>query len=52
MTFNDNELPPTAREDASAFIVSAGQIRGVHLEAALQRTRNYRPATRNWPRRC
>ena len=42
-TFKDHKLLQPAREDASAFIASDGAIRGVHLEAALQRLRADNP---------
>lgn len=45
-TFKDHKLLQPAREDASAFIASDGAIRGVHLEAALQRLRTDNPQLR------
>jgi len=32
-----------ARDDASAFVASGGEIRGPYLEAALQRLRSEQP---------
>ncbi len=43
LTFKDNKQVMAARDDASAFIASGGQIRGAHLEAALQRVRADHP---------
>ena len=43
LTFKDNKEVIAARDDASVFIASGGQIRGAHLEAALQRVRADHP---------
>jgi uncharacterized protein (TIGR02448 family) len=43
VTFKDNKQLLAARDDASAFVASGGQIRGAHLEAALQRLRSEHP---------
>ncbi|WP_252271899.1 DUF2388 domain-containing protein [Pseudomonas subflava] len=46
MTFKDDKQVLAARDDASAFVASGGQIRGAHLEAALQRVRSEHPQLR------
>ncbi|MDG9923233.1 MULTISPECIES: DUF2388 domain-containing protein [unclassified Pseudomonas] len=43
VTFKDAKQLVAARDDASAFVASGGQIRGAHLEAALQRLRSEHP---------
>jgi uncharacterized protein (TIGR02448 family) len=43
VTFKDDKQLLAARDDASAFVASGGQIRGAHLEAALQRVRSAHP---------
>ncbi|WP_137973677.1 DUF2388 domain-containing protein [Pseudomonas sp. F(2018)] len=43
VTFKDDKQLVAARDDASAFVASGGQIRGAHLEAALQRMRSEHP---------
>jgi uncharacterized protein (TIGR02448 family) len=43
LTFKDKKLVVAAEEDASSFVASAGEIRGPHLEAALQRLRSENP---------
>lgn len=43
LTFKDDKLVVAAEEDASSFVASAGEIRGPHLEAALQRLRSEHP---------
>lgn len=47
LTFKDRKLVAAAEEDASSFVASAGEIRGPHLEAALQRLRNDNPDLQN-----
>ena len=42
-TSKDNKLVLAARDDASAFVASGGEIRGPYLEAALQRLRSEQP---------
>lgn len=39
VTFKDHKLIVAAREDASSFVASDGQIRGPYLEAALRQVR-------------
>lgn len=46
VTFKDDKQLVAARDDASAFVASGGQIRGAHLEAALQRVRSEHPQLR------
>jgi uncharacterized protein (TIGR02448 family) len=46
LTFKDDKQILAARDDASAFVASGGQIRGAHLEAALQRLRSQHPQLR------
>lgn len=43
VTFKDNKQVVAMRDDASAFVASGGQIRGAHLEAALQQIRSANP---------
>ena len=43
LTFKDRKLVAAAEEDASSFVASAGEIRGPHLEAALQKLRAGNP---------
>ncbi|CAD5105835.1 DUF2388 domain-containing protein [Zestomonas carbonaria] len=43
LTFKDDKLILPARDDASAFVASGGQIRGPHLEAALRQLREDNP---------
>lgn len=43
LSVKDRKLVTAASEDASSFVASAGEIRGPHLEAALQRLRNDHP---------
>ncbi|WP_044873123.1 DUF2388 domain-containing protein [Pseudomonas sp. LFM046] len=43
LTFKDDKLIVAARDDASAFVASGGEIRGPYLEAALQRIRGEHP---------
>ncbi|MBM7063215.1 DUF2388 domain-containing protein [Pseudomonas sp. UL073] len=43
LTFKDDKQVLAAREDASAFVASGGQIRGPYLEAALRQVRAEHP---------
>ncbi|MDH4584174.1 DUF2388 domain-containing protein [Pseudomonas sp. BN415] len=43
LTFKDDKLIVAARDDASSFLASGGEIRGPYLEAALQRIRSEHP---------
>lgn len=43
VTFKDHKLIVAAREDASSFVASDGQIRGPYLEAALRQVRAENP---------
>lgn len=43
LTFKDRKLVAAAEEDASSFVASAGEIRGPHLESALQQLRSSDP---------
>ncbi|WP_301151369.1 DUF2388 domain-containing protein [Metapseudomonas otitidis] len=43
VTFKDHKLIIAAREDASSFVASDGQIRGPYLEAALRQVRADNP---------
>lgn len=43
LTFKDRKLVAAAQEDASSFVASAGEIRGPHLESALQQLRAENP---------
>ena len=47
LTFKDRKLVAAAEEDASSFVASAGEIRGPHLEAALQQLRSDNPQLQN-----
>ncbi|PTS82337.1 holliday junction resolvasome, helicase subunit [Pseudomonas sp. HMWF032] len=42
-SFTDDKIVLVARDDAAAFVASQGNIRGVHLEAALQHIRQQVP---------
>ncbi|MFU6374490.1 DUF2388 domain-containing protein [Metapseudomonas otitidis] len=44
VTFKDHKLIVSAREDASSFVASDGQIRGPYLEAALRQVRADNPS--------
>src|SRR5690606_34157639 len=41
--WDDDKIVLAARDDAASFVASAGEIRGVRLEAALQHIRQQRP---------
>ena len=43
LTFKDRKLVAAAEEDASSFVASDGEIRGPHLEAAMQQLRDANP---------
>ncbi|BAN51166.1 DUF2388 domain-containing protein [Metapseudomonas resinovorans] len=43
LTFKDDKLIVAARDDASSFVASGGEIRGPYLEAALQHIRSEHP---------
>lgn len=43
LTFKDNKQATAAREDASSFVASDGQIRGPWLEAWLKAVRDEHP---------
>ena len=43
LTFKDDKLILPARDDASSYVASAGEIRGPYLEAALNRLRAEHP---------
>ncbi|UVE17615.1 DUF2388 domain-containing protein [Pseudomonas sp. LS44] len=43
LTFKDDKQVLAARDDASVFVASAGQIRGPYLEAALRQARAEHP---------
>lgn len=43
LTFKDNKLVASAREDAGSFVASDGAIRGPHLEARLLQLREQQP---------
>lgn len=43
-TVKDDKQVIAARDDASAFIASAGEIRGANLEAALRQMREAEPS--------
>lgn len=43
LTFKDDKLIVAARDDASSFVASGGEIRGPYLEAAMQRIRSEHP---------
>lgn len=42
-SLNDDKLVIAARDDAASFVASAGDIRGVRLQAALQHIRQQAP---------
>lgn len=42
-SFADDKIVLAARQDAASFVGSAGQIRGAHLQAALQHIREQLP---------
>jgi len=44
---SDMKVVVEAREDAASFVASAGEIRGAHLEAAIDTLRSELPAARN-----
>ncbi|HAG18852.1 MAG TPA: hypothetical protein DCK80_07245 [Pseudomonas sp.] len=44
---SDMKVVVEAREDAASFVASAGEIRGAHLEAAIDTLRSEFPAARN-----
>ncbi|MDO9624304.1 MAG: DUF2388 domain-containing protein [Pseudomonas sp.] len=43
LTFKDKKLIVPARDDASSYVASGGQIRGPYLEAALKQLRAEHP---------
>lgn len=43
LTFKDDKLVASAREDAGSFVASDGAIRGPHLEAMLLQLRQQQP---------
>lgn len=43
LTFKDKKLVVPARDDASSYVASDGQIRGPYLEAALNQLRAEHP---------
>ncbi|MDX1723944.1 MAG: DUF2388 domain-containing protein [Pseudomonas sp.] len=43
LTFKDKKLIVPARDDASSYVASAGEIRGPYLEAALKQLRAEHP---------
>jgi uncharacterized protein (TIGR02448 family) len=43
LTFKDDKLIVPARDDASSYVASGGQIRGPYLEAALNQLRAEHP---------
>jgi uncharacterized protein (TIGR02448 family) len=43
LTFKDKKLIVPARDDASSYVASAGEIRGPYLEAALNQLRAEHP---------
>jgi uncharacterized protein (TIGR02448 family) len=43
LTFKDDKLIVPARDDASSYVASDGQIRGPYLEAALHKLRAEHP---------
>jgi uncharacterized protein (TIGR02448 family) len=43
LTFRDHKLVAAARDDASSYVASNGDIRGSYLEAALQQIRSEHP---------
>ena len=42
-TFKDDKLMIPARDDASSFVASGGEIRGVYLESVLKKIRQDNP---------
>lgn len=42
-SLRDDKLVLDARDDAARFVASEGDLRGAHLEAALQHIRSERP---------
>jgi uncharacterized protein (TIGR02448 family) len=42
-TFGDDKVVREAKDDAASFVASRGEIRGAHLEAALQHIRGKLP---------
>ncbi|PAU53120.1 DUF2388 domain-containing protein [Pseudomonas indica] len=46
LTFKDDKLIVAAKDDASSFVASNGEIRGPYLEAALQRIRDQHPGVK------
>ena len=42
-TFKDDKRIIPARDEASSFVASGGEIRGVYLESVLQRVRQENP---------
>lgn len=45
-SFHDDKIVRAARDDAATFVASAGEIRGVRLEGALQHIRATLPQLR------
>ena len=43
LTSRDHKLVVAAQDDASSFVASNGEIRGPHLEAAMQQLRSANP---------
>ncbi|WP_339513192.1 DUF2388 domain-containing protein [Pseudomonas sp. RL_15y_Pfl2_60] len=43
-SFKDDKVVLAARDDAASFVASQGDIRGVHLEAALEHIRTKVPS--------
>ena len=43
LTSRDHKLVLAAQDDASSFVASNGEIRGQHLEAAMQQLRSANP---------
>lgn len=42
-TFKDHKLIVPARDEASSFVASGGQIRGAYLESVMQKVRQDNP---------
>jgi uncharacterized protein (TIGR02448 family) len=42
-SWRDDKVVLAARDDAASFVASQGQVRGAHLEAALQHIREVAP---------
>ncbi len=42
-TFKDHKLVVPARDEASSFVASGGQIRGAYLESVMQKVRQDNP---------